>query len=108
MGSVKKLWRKYAERVGFGGFLSESSEDPTQGVDKLWENLWVSLWERCGKVLWRVWESSFSTYFSVILEVFHGMVEKFYKWIYTWMDRGRGRFCTVSTALTITTIKNII
>lgn len=77
-------------------------------VDKLCKSLWGKLWRSGGKVLGRVWESWFSTKFGGKVGVFHGVVEKFCRWICTWFNRVNGWFCTVSTALTITTIKNII
>lgn len=93
---------------GLGGFFAQSLVGYLSVVEKVWRNLWVSLWENCGKVLNGVWESLFSTKIVAKVEVFHVVVEKFCRWICTWFDRGRGGFCTVSTALTITTIKNII
>lgn len=58
-------------------------------VDKLWESLWVSVWESCGKNLKWLWEKCFCTYFSEKVEVLHVEVEKFCQSIYTWNNRCR-------------------
>ena len=73
-------------------------------VEKLCISLRDSLWESCGKVLHRWVEKTFGGKLWVKVGVFHVVVEKFCRVIYTWLNRGRKGFCTVSTALTITTI----
>lgn len=61
------------------------------GVEKLWINLWDSLWEICEKVgrkLWIMWKVG---KLVVKVGVFHAIVEKFYHEIYTWNNRGKCR-----------------
>jgi len=73
-------------------------------VEKMWTSLCGSLWENCGKVLHILAESEFCTNLRAKVLVFHAVVEKFCYTICTWFNRGKSGFCTVSTALTITTI----
>lgn len=57
-------------------------------VEKLWRNLWDSLWETCGKVLHMLGLVEFYTENVVKVGVFHDMVEKFCRGIYTYNNRG--------------------
>lgn len=58
-------------------------------VEKWWKSLRESLWESCGKVLRRLWEKWFCTYFGVEVRVFRWAVGKFCRVIYTWYNRGK-------------------
>ncbi len=70
-------------------YLYTNSRSFIQIVEKLWESLWVSLWETCGKVLHMVEIWEFSTENIVKVGVFHDVVEKFYRGIYTGFNRGK-------------------
>lgn len=74
-------------------------------VEKLCINLRESLWEMCGKVLHKLGKSEFLEKRWAKVGVLHVGVGKFCRVIYTWINRGGSEFYTVSTTLTITTIK---
>lgn len=107
MGNVRGL-QKWIGEMGIFEKIMFTYMPLLIAVEIVWTNLWVSLWNVCGKVFGELWESWFSTKIVAKVGVFHDMVEKFCKRIYTYFDRGMEGFYTVSTAPTITTIKNII
>lgn len=73
---VWQIWR----------FLTNKKCAPVQNS---WKSLWVSLWERRGKVWRGEWKSTFSTKIVWKKDVFHVWVEKFYLVFYTCRNRGK-------------------
>lgn len=108
MVRAQKLWRGDGKTLVFGGKILENSVGLARAVEKGWKSLCGSLWESCGKVLHMACVGEFCTKMVAKVEVLHVVVEKFCRGIYTWLDRGRVGFCTVSTAPTITTINLLI
>lgn len=72
-------------------------------VEKLWNNLWVSLRKSCGKILGKLWIKNFSTKSTRVFHRLGVIVEKFYKGFAQKVIGVRRGFYTVSTGL-ITTI----
>lgn len=60
-------------------------------VEKMWINMFESLWESCVKNLNILWKRKFCTYLVGKVKVLHVVVEKFYCWLYTWIYRGKCR-----------------
>lgn len=64
-----------------------SSRANSLPVDKLWENMWVNLWDKLWENFGFLWIKKLYTYFVVKVQVFHVMVEKFYRWFCTHFNR---------------------
>lgn len=78
VGSVKSGFENYVVI-----YERQCSGCTVDFVEKMWISLWASRWKKLGKSCAKVEHGQILSGFCGIKKFFAGLVEKFYRWIYT-------------------------